>query len=180
MASTTALLTSDLFLALPEEQLFLKELVAGEVVEIGMANARHELVKASVLKALFRYTLDRDDFLVLAESMFIVSPEDSLVPDISVGLREELEKADPDTRFPGAPLVAIEIVSSESAARLAHKIGAYLDAGAKEVWVFYPEERSMEIHRQDGTSRRLRDADSLVSEALPGFSPPVSKLFAAR
>lgn len=177
MASTTALLTSDEFLALPEERTFLCELIGGEIVEMGDTRARHEILKSNIAETLFVYAWHNRDYRVLQESMFIVSPADAMVPDVSIGWRETLDNTDPEKRFPGAPLIAAEVVSSESAARLAHKIKAYLGAGAKEVWVVYWEERSLVVHRQDGTARWLRESDSLTTETLPGYQVLVSRFF---
>jgi Uma2 family endonuclease len=39
----------------------------------------------------------------------------------------------------GAPDLAVEVVSSETAARLRTKIGLYLKNGSKAVWVVFPE-----------------------------------------
>ena len=52
MAAGTATLTVEQFLALPEEQQFRKELLGGEVVEMGNAKAIHEIMKGSLWRPL--------------------------------------------------------------------------------------------------------------------------------
>jgi Uma2 family endonuclease len=78
----------------------------------------------------------------------------------------------------GAPDLAIEVVSSETAARLRTKIRLYLKYGSKAVWVVYPDERLVEIHSASGQVTILEQGQILEDpDALPGFSAPVAAIF---
>jgi Uma2 family endonuclease len=99
-------------------------------------------------------------------------------PDLSVLRNERLTPVNKDLPL-GAPDLAIEVVSSETAARLRTKIRLYLRNGSKAVWVVYPEERLIEVHRAIGQVTILESDQILEAHgALRGFSIPVSKIFA--
>ena len=77
------------------------------------------------------------------------------------------------------PDLAVEVVSpSNSASDIQAKIFDYLDAGARLVWVVYPETRTVAVHRTRAEARFLTDADALDGgDALPGFRLEVARLF---
>jgi len=52
----------------------------------------------------------------------------------------------------GMPDFAIEVVSESNLAQdMLTKVHQYLDAGAKAVWVFYPNLKVVQIHDRQGT-----------------------------
>src|SRR5580658_6296576 len=87
MAATT-LLTSDQFLALPEEfdpngNPLHRELINGEVVTMPHAAQRHDIIRGNILQALM-LSLHENSGLglkALPDSQFIVSDNDTLIPD---------------------------------------------------------------------------------------------------
>ena len=180
MAAGTAPLTVEQFLALPEERQFRKELLGGELVEMGNAMAIHDIIKGLFIQALAAYTATHTQYFLLSESMFRVTDQDACVPDVSLVDSQWLATVDRGVRFPGAPLLAVEIISSESATRVAQKIEIYLNGGAKVVWVVYPERKLLDVHYPGGRSRRLHDIDVLSEPGLlDGFSLPLKPIFAA-
>ena len=55
----------------------------------------------------------------------------------------------------------------------------YLRAGVKVIWVVYPRDCSVDVFESSGAARVLSDRDLLEApDLLPGFSVPVSELFA--
>jgi len=99
------------------------------------------------------------------------------VPDLSV-LGSERLKQRIEERFRGAPDLAVEVVSSETAARLKTKIELYLEHGSKAVWVVYPEARLVEIHSASGQVTKFKQDQILEDpDVLPGFSTPVGAIF---
>jgi Uma2 family endonuclease len=72
--------------------------------------------------------------------------------------------------------LAVEVVSpSESAGDLNKKVNLMLRAGSLAVWVIYPEERTVQVYRPDGTSYT---PDKLSApELLADWEAPVSSLF---
>jgi Uma2 family endonuclease len=181
MAATT-LLTSDQFLAMPEEldqhgNRIKDELIGGEVVKMPPASQVHDRIKNRINRLLIRY-LDANPAVPLDSLVEIgaqVGELDTFIPDVSVVKREpEL----PEGRIMrGSPCLAIEVVSpSDTAKHLKRKVSSYLQGGAKSVWIVFPEDRSVMIHTA-GSVRELKADQSIEDPLLPGFSTPVAAFF---
>ncbi len=181
MAATT-LLTSDQFLALPEEydqhgNRIKDELIGGEVVRMPPASLIHDLIKNQINELLIKY-LGANVQLGLKSLVEIgtqVSGADAFIPDVSVVKRSRLPGV---TRvFKGAPDLAIEVVSpSDTAKHLARKVDAYLQGGAKSVWIVFPKARSVEVHTRESVCK-LKGDQAITDPMLPGFSSPVAAFF---
>lgn len=77
----------------------------------------------------------------------------------------------------GAPELAIEVVSSETAARLEEKIELYLSHGSNSVWAVYPKQRAAWIYDATGGGKRFERDQPLADPILPGFSVPAAAIF---
>jgi Uma2 family endonuclease len=176
MSTTAPPMTIAEFLKLPEVECEKRELIHGEVDSIPYAGFLHERVKSNLIKILSAW-LDRNPLgQVFAETTYQLEDE-ALAPDLSVLRNERLTPVTKELPI-GAPDLAIEIVSSETAARLRTKIRLYLKSGSKAVWVIYPEERLVEIHGAHGQVTILEQDQVLEDrDALPGFATPVSAIF---
>jgi Uma2 family endonuclease len=181
MAATT-LLTSDQFLALPEEfdqhgNRIKDELIGGEVVKMPPASLTHDLIKNRINRLLIR-NLDANptvDLESLVEIGTRIGQHDAFIPDVSAVSRHRL--ATEGRIFHGAPETAIEVVSpSDTAKHLKRKVDAYLEAGSKSVWIIYPEARSVMVHTKDSVGE-LKTNHVITDPLLPGFSAPVAAFF---
>ncbi|HYH67628.1 MAG TPA: Uma2 family endonuclease [Urbifossiella sp.] len=77
-----------------------------------------------------------------------------------------------------APDLVAEVVSpSNSAEEVDEKAKDWIQAGVQEVWVLHPKTRHLYVFRAGGGYAFLREADTLTSPVLPGFSVPVADLF---
>jgi Uma2 family endonuclease len=78
-----------------------------------------------------------------------------------------------------APDLAVEVVSPNDLAEAADaKIGEYLAAGVRLIWVLYVPSRSVWVVKPDGTAVRRAAGDQLTGEdVLPGFTVRVEELF---
>jgi Uma2 family endonuclease len=181
MAATT-LLTSDQFLAMPEEfdqhgNRIKDELIGGEVVKMAFPSLPHDLIKNQINAMLLRYLDSRPELGLrsLVEIGTHVSDYDAFMPDVSIVKRTRLTVV--GRVFQGAPELAIEVVSpSDTAKHLKRKVDAYLEAGSKSVWIVYPEARSVMIHTADSV-RELKGDQPITDPLLPGFSTPVAAFF---
>ena len=181
MAATT-LLTSDQFLAMPEEfdqhgNRIKDELIGGEIVKMPPASLAHDLIKNRINRLLIRY-LDANPTMGLESLVEIgarVGQHDAFIPDVSVVSRHRLAKE--GRIFQGAPDLAIEVVSpSDTLKHLKRKVHGYLAGGSKSVWVVYPEARSVMVHAADSV-HELKGDQSITDPLLPGFSAPVAAFF---
>jgi Uma2 family endonuclease len=86
---------------------------------------------------------------------------------------------DPErTPIPGAPDIAIEVISpSERASESYDKVRAYLRNGTTEVWQIYPKSRTVQIHRGE-TARSLEWSQGIETDLLPGFGLQLALRFA--
>ncbi len=178
----TALLTSEQYLALPDEfdrngNHVKDELIAGEIVKMPPPSRIHDLIKYRIHELLLVYLLAHKelDLKCLVEIGFEVSKYDTFVPDVCTIARKRL--LGEERIIPGAPELAVEVVSPEDTVRhLKSKVDAYLANGSHSVWVVFPDARSVVIHTSS-SMRELKGDQAIEDPLLPGFSTPVSGFF---
>jgi Uma2 family endonuclease len=177
MGTAASLLTAEEFYALPEKEGTRRELIEGELFEMGAGGPLHETVKARIHSELVAWNLSQGaKALIASETQFKLTPYSSPQPDVSVVLGGILDPAGTGV-ISAVPDLVVEVVSSESAATLRRKIELYLRCGVRSVWVAYPELKSIDIHRAQET-RNLGEDDVLEDpEVLPGFSVRVRSFF---
>ncbi len=187
-ALTTGLMTTEQFLALPDEfdangNLIKQELIAGEVVSkeavsVARPSRIHDIVKNQIGEALVLFLAAHPGlgFKSLVEIGFAVTDDDTFAPDVSVLKKSRLFEG--ETRIlTGAPEISVEVVSpSDKAVELKHKTRACLANSSQSVWIVYPEEHLIEIHTREGV-REFTGDQPIQDAALPGFSQPTSSLF---
>ncbi|MGD0132321.1 MAG: Uma2 family endonuclease [Bryobacteraceae bacterium] len=175
MGTTTTLLTVQEFLALPEIEGECLELIGGELVSMPMSGYPHEVTKSNLNRLLTAWSLQNPALRVFCEAAYQLTERNCLIPDISLIASGRLVPGTTGV-FQSAPELAIEVVSSEPAARLERKIRLYLAHGGKSVWAIYPQERVVRIDSASGAKKFLDDRP-LVDPVLPGFSIPTSAIF---
>ena len=83
-------------------------------------------------------------------------------------------------RYPElAPDLVVEVLSpSDRAGETLAKIGDWLEAGARLVWVIDPERRIARVCRPDGTEATIKEDEHLDGEdVLPGFTCSLAGIF---
>ena len=181
MAATT-LLTSDQFLALPEEfdphgNRIKDELIGGEVVRMAQPSYFHDRIKNRINRLLILYLHENSQlpFDAVVEIGAQVSDYDTFVPDVAIVRTGEQPLS--SRIYRGAPEIAIEVVSpTDTAKHLKRKVNAYLEGGWRSVWIVFPEDRSVMVHTA-GSVRELTIDGSITDPLLPGFSSPVAAFF---
>jgi Uma2 family endonuclease len=108
--------------------------------------------------------------------MYRLGDDDARIPDISFRLKEHIPDPLPNEYF-GAPDLAVEIVSSESALELFRRVEDHLSGGSRTVWVVYPDTRAVIIYQPGGYSHVMHETDTLTADLLPGFAVNVGSLF---
>jgi len=177
-------MSADELLALPDDNRR-HELVAGLDVSEPPASFRHGDIAAEVFTRLSEYVRPRDlGRVVSTETGFLLArnPDTVRAPDVAFVSRSSIERAGAVRGyFPGAPDLAVEVLSpSERPADVHAKIGDYLAAGSRLVWVIDPASRQVRVHRSLLQPSILDETAMLVGdEVLPGFSVRVGRLFPA-
>jgi len=176
MSTLAAPVSVEQFLALPEDVSVRRELIAGEIIEMARAGQLHEVVKAHFFRELGGYFMGNPVGLLMGETSYQLSPHDSPQPDVSVILAGRLTPGHTGL-IPFAPDIAVEVVSSESAAVLQAKIKLYLRCGTKVVWVPYPELRLIHVYDASGVRELASEQRLEAPDLLPGFSVAASVFF---
>lgn len=135
--------------------------------------ARHAAVCVAVSARLLAFVDERQLGYVLGSNTGFRLPGGNVrVPDVSfvaIGRfrNEQLPEGFPDL----APDLAVEVLSPDDRSRdVLDKVGEYLQAGVRLVWVIDPGQRSAAIYRSLTDVRRLGPDDFLEGEdVVPGF-----------
>jgi len=175
-------MTADQLLALPDDDRR-HELVAGSVVSEPPASFRHGDIAAEVFRRLIEF-VRREDLgrVVSTETGFLLArdPDTVRAPDVAFVSHSRFQRAGAFRGYlPGPPDLAVEVLSpSERPADVHAKIGDYLAAGTRLVWMIDPSRRQVRIYRSLLQPSILDETAMLEGDdLLPGFSVRVDRLF---
>jgi Uma2 family endonuclease len=178
------LVTAEEYMLLPEPKDGTRlELVRGEVIAMPRPNWEHGEIQVNIASLLKAYLKQTPIGRVAVESGVITErgPDTVRGPDVSFMGKDRLPLG---TRVQGfveqAPDLCVEVVSpSNTRRKLNDKIKEYFFAGAREVWVVDPEERSVNVFREPMVGKIYKEEAVLDGgDVLPGFTCKVADLFA--
>src|SRR5260221_3099685 len=156
------------------------ELLEGHLIEMSPTGTPHGLVTnwlAYLLTSLV--TEHKLGFVFAAESGFRLSndPDTVLGVDIAFVTIARIQKD--EGFFRGAPDLSVEVMSPSNTGPEIHaKIVYYFQAGAKLVWVRYPQSRVVCVYKTPTDITVLEKDDVLDGgTVLPGFSVKVADIF---
>ncbi|MBX2998377.1 MAG: Uma2 family endonuclease [Caldilineaceae bacterium] len=158
------------------------ELIHGRLKIMPPAGAEHGDFAMSI-GGWMRVYADQNDLgkVFAAETGFVLETNPDLVraPDTGFVDKTRLAKGLTSKYFPGAPDLAVEVVSpNDTLSEVQDKIQDWLNHGTRLVWVVDPKTRTVTVYRPDGTANVLKAKDTLDGEdVLPGFAFPLVKLF---
>ncbi len=162
------------------------ELIDGEVVEVSPAGGVHMRIVARLVNVLEGFVEQHDLGLVTGDGLgFILRRDPDLVrvPDVSFVPWEHVPDEGIPVRFwEGPPTLAVEVVSPDDrATEIRAKVQHYLEAGARLVWILWPDQQAVTIYASDGAVRELGPEEQLDGDdVLPGFVTRVGALFEIR
>ena len=179
MDSRVALMTADelLHLNLPDKR---TELVRGHLIVHEPAGWTHGIVAMNIGAKLAAHVDQHGAGVVLAaETGFRLEsdPDTVRAPDVAFVARDRIPEA--PRGFPAlAPDLAVEVLSPDDRpGDVLAKVAAWLNAGAKLVWVVDPARRLARVYRSDGSETAVSAEGSLDGEdVLPGFSCPLASV----
>ncbi len=172
--ATKTLVTLEEYAAMPGDRL--TELVRGEVVEVPSPGDRYGAYCATVVGLLWEWSPRNSKGVILSNDTGLVvdrDPDTVRGPDVMFISKGRL----PPSGFTGdwirvPPDLVVEVRSpSERWAAVIDKVGQYLQAGVREVWVLDPPRRSVHAYRPepDAEPTVLAEACELTTDVLPGF-----------
>lgn len=163
-----------------------RELVDGEVIEMAPVGGKHGQIVSRVDRLLRAHVEQHGGGEVLVGDVGFVlalpnDPERVRAPDVAFISTQRLPEGKlPDTFVPGAPDLAVEVLSpSDNPVDVQQKVRDYLDAGSRLVWVIAPQAMTVTVYRADGSARLLRERETLEGEdVLPGLTISLADVFA--
>ncbi len=181
--SVKQLLTADDLLTMPDVPGKRFELVNGELVEMTATSLLHNALVGLVFVLLRTFVRERGLGMVCVDGAAYIlrrDPDLVRVPDVSFVARDRIPVGGLGLVFwPFAPDLAVEIVSpNDRPGEVRTKVGEYVAAGARAVWVMSPARQALTVHRPNSASVTLGPDDEVDGgDVLPGFRVRVRDLF---
>lgn len=148
------------------------ELVDGEIRSVSPAGGRHGAIGMALGSLLVEWNRDRRAGTVFDSSTGFRMPNGNVrSPDVAFVSRDRLHDV-PEGFCPLAPDLAVEVVSPGDRPReVLDKVGEYLQAGTRLVWVVDPDTRTVAVHRTLSDVLTVAAGEALEGGAvLPGFA----------
>lgn len=162
------------------------ELIEGELVEMPTPGEEHGHLVMWLGMFLTQHVTEHQLGRVTSDSGYHAEDDRYTLLGPDIAFRRLDPDAEPAARrwVPTMPDLAVEIKSpSNSMPELRRKAAIYLRRGARLVWIVLPDTESVEVHRLGADGEMEREVIGFESqlsgeEVLPGFTLPLTKLFA--
>jgi Uma2 family endonuclease len=180
--ATKTLLTVEDYAALDEPPGVRYELSEGELIVTPSSTPFHNRIRDRFNSRLRAFVDEHKLGEVMSETDLILIGEVVRRPDVTFIRAERLREIDLDqSPFPVSPDLVIEIVSkNDRADDLMLKVSQYLEAGAKAVWLMYPNTRLAYRYVSGKLEPQVRSAKAGDKfdepELLLGFSVSLSDI----
>ncbi len=147
------------------------ELVYGRVVIHMPPSGKHGERSIAIGEALREFARRSGIACATGETGYLLATGPDLVrgPDAALVLRSRLPGGDLSEEgwVPVPPDLAVEVVSpNDSQREVLEKVGEYLDAGVRRVWVVYAKPRSVVVYSLGEGQHTLVEGDTLGAEEL--------------
>jgi Uma2 family endonuclease len=159
------------------------ELIHGELTMMSPAGSRHGAIAAAIGAILLDFVKSQGLGVVLgAETGFKIAhdPDTVRAPDAAFIRADRIGTELPYGFFPGAPDLAVEVLSPDDrASEVIAKVENWLAAGCRSVWVVDPKTQTVSVYHPDRKAVVLKSTDTLTdADLLPGFATAVAEIFA--
>ena len=160
----------------------LYELIDGTLVEkaTGWKESELAIIIASLLQNFV--STNRLGKVFGPDGMFRFSPEQIRIPDVAFIAKQRFANRaiEPGAFWELGCDLAVEVISPSNTRReMERKLSDYFSAGVGAVWLVYIKTSEVVTYSSPNDSITLRNDDILDGGAiLPGFSVPISQLFA--
>lgn len=162
------------------------ERIEGEIVEMAPSGTWSSMIASNIMIKIGMFVMEHHLGVVTGEAgAYEMTPHDTLAPDVAFTSFERIRQTYPDGQFPRTgfaaltPDLCVEVKSpTDSKRQLRQKVEIYLKAGAKLVWLIFPETQTAEVYTPDADVVEVPSDGVLEGGAiLPGFSTPLSAIF---
>jgi Uma2 family endonuclease len=175
----------DVIAALEAPRKRICESIDGVLVE-KVIGARESIYAVKLREFLALYVNGADEDLGLflgADGTLEMMPHLVRIPDLSFVSWDRVSADEwPDEPVPNlVPDLAVEVISrGNTKGEMTRKLRDYFEAGVIEVWYVYRKTQSIEVSSSTTKLRRFFKEGTLTGSAVfPGFSLPLSRLFAS-
>lgn len=146
------------------------------------AGSNHGFIASRIHVAIGHFVASkRLGEIASAETGFIIrrNPDTVRAPDVAFVVRERVTLSPEQGYFPGAPDLAVEVLSPDDAASaVLDKVEDWIEAGTRSLWIVDPKRMTVSIHRPNAAVRVYREHQTIDDEPLlPGFSMNVTDVF---
>ena len=168
-----------LSVAIPDKQV---ELVRGQLVVREPPGFQHGAIMARLAAILMQHVTAQDiGMVVVGDPGFKLAADPDTVrgPDIAFVRRERVPHPTPVGFAAFPPDLVIEIRSpGDRPGDILGRVGDFLSAGTRLVWVIDPSHRVAHVYRLDETQATIGPAEALDGEdVLPGFRCSLQMIF---
>ena len=176
LADSSLKTSTDLLrLSLPDKRV---ELVRGRLVVSEPPGSWHGRISARLTLRVGEYVhrhMLGDVFAQDTGFKIAADPDTVRAADLAFVARDRLHRIARRGYAALAPDLVVEVLSPDDRpGEVLAKVGDWLDAGSKLVWVVDPDRHEAHVYRADGTLSLLDRGASLDGEnVLPGFSCPL-------
>jgi Uma2 family endonuclease len=178
----TQVMTAEELLRLPDDG-FRYELVQGELHRMSPAGHRHGRLALNITTPLDQYVRANALGAVYAAAtgfQLTVDPDTVRAADVAFVRQERVEAVgDTDGYWPGAPDLAVEVVSpNDLYTEIEEKVIDWLDAGARMVVIVNPRKRFVTVYRSRTNITLLTENDTLDgTDVVPSWQIAVQDVF---
>jgi Uma2 family endonuclease len=179
MTITPQVMTAAELLTLPDDG-FRYELVQGEVRRMSPAGHRHGRLALNITTPLDQYVRTHKLGVVYAAEtgfQLSVDPDTVRAADVAFVRQERVDAVgDTDGYWPGAPDLAVEVVSPHDLyTEIEEKVIDWLDAGTQMVVIINPRKQIVTVYRSRTNITLLIANDTL--DVVPGWHIAIQNVF---
>lgn len=178
--------TEDELFALPSDAHV--EVINGAIVEMSPVGGTHRFICGNIHDLLKASAKQHDSGYVFMDGLIFYLGRtgarltNARVPDVSYVSKSSIPHSwDIEKPFPGAPTLAVEVLSpKDNEEELLAKTREYLAAGTEQVWLVYPRQKEVHQYVRGKTiiQTYCRDTAVQADDLFPGLSLPLADIFA--
>lgn len=165
-------MSKETYLALPEEKPYL-EYLDGEAVQRPVSRMIRSKLHGRLVYDFAEYQKAHGGDSLMSVSVEMPVTGDILIPEVAYWAQRSRE-----TWLPVPALVVLLSDDDRDQEHFRYKSRIWRRNGAICVWLIDPYARTVEVFEADRDAERLPAGGALETSVMPGFSVPLSELFA--